>query len=157
MFFSPSYIDPQKQGGRRSGNLSDEEMLTVTIERQAGKHLGIRLSGNIEQKPGIFIADIQEGSVVSLDGRLQKYDRIIFIMSPMWTYMMAKEAKPQIKQITNKQQTLYMYQPNIDKDHGQIFCLLHHTRSRQQCGIWTQCLRTDLNKRFVPRPKTITV
>ena len=54
MFFSPSYIDPQKQGGRRSGNLSDEEMLTVTIERQAGKHLGIRLSGNIEQKPGIF-------------------------------------------------------------------------------------------------------
>ena len=79
MFFSPSYIDPQKQGGRRSGNLSDEEMLTVTIERQAGKHLGIRLSGNIEQKPGIFIADIQEGSVVSLDGRLQKYDRILFI------------------------------------------------------------------------------
>ena len=54
-------------------------MLTVTIERQAGKHLGIRLSGNIEQKPGIFIADIQEGSVVSLDGRLQKYDRILFI------------------------------------------------------------------------------
>ena len=37
------------------------------------------LSGNIEQKPGIFIADIQEGSVVSLDGRLQKYDRILFI------------------------------------------------------------------------------
>lgn len=74
--------DPQKQsrgGLSRSSNLSDEDMLTVTIERQAGKHLGIRLTGNIEQKPGIFIADIQEGSVVALDGRLQKYDRILFI------------------------------------------------------------------------------
>ena len=59
--------------------MSDEDMLTVTIERQAGKHLGIRLTGNIEQKPGIFIADIQEGSVVALDGRLQKYDRILLI------------------------------------------------------------------------------
>ena len=76
------FSDPHKQGRRTSSsgcNLSDEEMLTVTIERQAGKHLGIRLTGNIEQKPGIFIADIQEGSVVSLDGRLQKYDRILFI------------------------------------------------------------------------------
>ena len=71
-------LDPQKQSRGRS-NLSDEDMLTVTIERQAGKHLGIRLTGNIEQKPGIFIADIQEGSVVALDGRLQKYDRILFI------------------------------------------------------------------------------
>merc|ERR1719412_2808030 len=70
--------DVQKQSRGRS-NLSDEDMLTVTIERQAGKHLGIRLTGNIEQKPGIFIADIQEGSVVALDGRLQKYDRILLI------------------------------------------------------------------------------
>ena len=56
-----------------------EDMLTVTVERQAGKHLGIRLTGHLEQKPGIYIADIQEGSAISLDGRLQKYDRILFI------------------------------------------------------------------------------
>ena len=58
---------------------SDEDMLTVTVERQAGKHLGIRLTGNLEQRPGIYIADIQEGSAISQDGRLQKYDRLLFI------------------------------------------------------------------------------
>lgn len=56
-------------------------MLTVTIERQAGKHLGIRLTGQLEQSAsaGIFIADIQEGSAIAQDGRLQKHDRILFI------------------------------------------------------------------------------
>ncbi len=63
---------------RRSGD-SHEDVLTVTIERQAGKHLGIRLTSNLEPKPGIFIADIQEGSAIALDGRLQKHDRILFI------------------------------------------------------------------------------
>ena len=56
-----------------------EDMLTVTVERQAGKHLGIRLTGHLEQKPGVYIADIQEGSAIAQDGRLQKYDRILFI------------------------------------------------------------------------------
>ena len=68
----------KQEGKRRSGG-ENEELLTVTIERQAGKHLGIRLTGNLEQKPGIFIADIQEGSAIAQDGRLLKHDRILFI------------------------------------------------------------------------------
>lgn len=65
---------------RQSRRESNEEMLTVTIERQAGKHLGIRLTGQLEQSSsGIFIADIQEGSAIAQDGRLQKHDRILFI------------------------------------------------------------------------------
>ena len=63
----------------RSKSEEHEDMLTVTVERQAGKHLGIRLTGHLEQKPGIYIADIQEGSAIAQDGRLQKYDRILFI------------------------------------------------------------------------------
>ena len=63
----------------RSKSDEHEDMLTVTVERQAGKHLGIRLTGHLEQKPGIYIADIQEGSAIAQDGRLQKYDRILFI------------------------------------------------------------------------------
>ena len=66
---------PLHQKPRRS----DEDMLSVTVERQAGKHLGIRLTGNLEQRPGIYIADIQEGSAIAQDGRLQKFDRLLFI------------------------------------------------------------------------------
>ena len=55
-----------------------EELLTVTLERQAGRQLGIRLSGNCSE-PGIFIVEIQEGSTTAADGRLQRFDRLLFI------------------------------------------------------------------------------
>lgn len=50
----------------------------MTLERVPGRHLGIKLSGNCSE-PGIFIVDIQEGSTTDLDGRLQKFDRILFV------------------------------------------------------------------------------
>ena len=53
-------------------------MLTVTVERQAGRHLGIRLTGNLSE-PGIYIADIQEGSAMAMEGQLRKFDHILFI------------------------------------------------------------------------------
>ena len=53
-------------------------MLTVTVERQAGRQLGIRLTGNLSE-PGIYIADIQEGSAIALEGQLRKFDHILFI------------------------------------------------------------------------------
>ena len=59
-------------------NLSNEDMLTVTVERQAGRQLGIRLTGNLSE-PGIYIADIQEGSAIALEGQLRKFDHILFI------------------------------------------------------------------------------
>ena len=40
-----------------------EELLTVTLERQPGRQLGIRLSSGNQTEPGIFIADIQVCSV----------------------------------------------------------------------------------------------
>ena len=53
-------------------------MLTVTVERQAGRQLGIRLTGNLSE-PGIYIADIQEGSAMAQEGQLRKFDHILFI------------------------------------------------------------------------------
>ena len=80
-------------------------MLTVTIERHAGRQLGIRLTGNLSE-PGIYIAgnfpisgnekifreivnsniknntkfaDIQEGSAMAHEGQLRKFDHILFI------------------------------------------------------------------------------
>ena len=69
---------PRPRGHSISNGVDNEEMLTITVERQAGKHLGIRLTGNLSE-PGIYIADIQEGSAISQDGRLCKFDRILFI------------------------------------------------------------------------------
>ncbi len=61
-----------------NGNVKCEELLTVTVERQTGRQLGVRLSGNCTE-PGIFIVDIQESSTIALDGRLQKFDRLLFV------------------------------------------------------------------------------
>jgi hypothetical protein len=61
-----------------SSNVKCEELLTVTLERQTGKQLGIRLSGNCTE-PGIYIVDIQDNSTIAIDGRLQKFDRLLFI------------------------------------------------------------------------------
>jgi hypothetical protein len=55
-----------------------EELLTVTMEKVSGRHLGVRLSANCSE-PGIFIVDIAEGSTTALDGRLQRFDRLLFI------------------------------------------------------------------------------
>ena len=62
-------------------DIDGEFVATVSLERQTGKQLGIRLSGADTSEPtaGIFIADIQEGSTTQLDGRLKKFDRILFI------------------------------------------------------------------------------
>ena len=40
-------------------NKDTEELLTVTLERQPGRQLGIRLSAGNVADPGIFISDIQ--------------------------------------------------------------------------------------------------
>ena len=58
-----------------------ELVATISLERQTGRQLGIRLSGADTSEPtaGVFIADIQEGSTTQNDGRLKKFDRILFI------------------------------------------------------------------------------
>ena len=70
-------------GGHLNGtdDIDGEFVATVSLERQTGKQLGIRLSGADTSEPtaGIFIADIQEGSTTQIDGRLKKFDRILFI------------------------------------------------------------------------------
>ena len=50
--------------------LSYFEYLQVTLERQPGKHLGIRISGSCPE-PGIFIVEILEDSITALDGRIK--------------------------------------------------------------------------------------
>ena len=42
----------------------------MTLERQPGKHLGIRISGSCPE-PGIFIVEILEDSITALDGRIK--------------------------------------------------------------------------------------
>ena len=50
----------------------------LAFNRQASKQLGLRLSGNCSE-PGIYIVDIQESSAIAVDGRLQKFDRLLFV------------------------------------------------------------------------------
>ena len=68
--------------GTDSSKGSEGELVaTISLERQTGRQLGIRLSGADTSEPtaGVFIADIQEGSTTQNDGRLKKFDRILFI------------------------------------------------------------------------------
>jgi len=67
----------EKYGGRVNVN-NTEELLTVTLERLPGKHLGIRISGSCPE-PGIFIVEILEDSITANDGRIKPYDRLLFI------------------------------------------------------------------------------
>ena len=53
-------------------------MLSVTLERQTGKHLGIRISGSCPE-PGIFIVEILDDSITALDGEFNKKKYIIFL------------------------------------------------------------------------------
>ena len=68
-----------RSGGAGTSTLGDnEDMLTVSLERQTGKHLGIRISGSCPE-PGIFIVEILEDSITALDGRIKPYDRLLSI------------------------------------------------------------------------------
>ena len=69
----------EKYGRMANTNLGvNEELLTVTLERQTGKHLGIRISGSCPE-PGIFIVEILDDSITALDGRIKAYDRLLSI------------------------------------------------------------------------------
>ena len=67
-------------GPSGSTTLGDnEDMLTVSLERQTGKHLGIRISGSCPE-PGIFIVEILEDSITAMDGRIRAYDRYYYYL-----------------------------------------------------------------------------
>ena len=69
----------QKAEPQTGSNNSSEEIMTVTLERNSpSRSLGLRLSGNCSEA-GIYIVDIQEGGITHSDGRLQKFDRLLFI------------------------------------------------------------------------------
>ena len=69
----------EKYGRAGTSSLGDnEDMMTVSLERQTGKHLGIRISGSCPE-PGIFIVEILEDSITALDGRIKPYDRLLSI------------------------------------------------------------------------------
>ena len=89
------YGRPGSGGAALASISSNEEMLSVTLERQvrintsgqeriipfplqAGKHLGIRISGSCPE-PGIFIVEILEDSITAMDGRIRAYDRLLSI------------------------------------------------------------------------------
>ena len=83
LFQKPSHISeikrkPSKTEQQQTPPTKNEELLTVTLERQTGRQLGIRLSGNCSEA-GLFIVDIQEGSTTAADGRLQRFDRLLFV------------------------------------------------------------------------------
>ena len=63
----------------RGGEDDEEELLTVTLERQPpATQLGVRL-GDRCSEPGVFIVEVQPGGAVAADGRLALMDRILFI------------------------------------------------------------------------------
>ena len=67
----------EKYGGRVNV-INTEELLTVTIERQPGKHLGICIRRSCPE-PGMFIVEILEDSKTANDGRIKPNDRLLFI------------------------------------------------------------------------------
>ena len=72
-------IEKYGRAGSAVSTLADnEDLLTVSLERQTGKHLGIRISGSCPE-PGIFIVEILEDSITALDGRIKPYDRLLSI------------------------------------------------------------------------------
>jgi len=75
---------------------ADEEVITVTLERQPGRHLGIRISGSCPQ-PGIFIVDILEDSITALDGRIRSYDRLLYVNGADVSNFKIKQASDLIK------------------------------------------------------------
>ena len=77
----PNSVSPGLNASNGVDEGDGEFMATISLERQTGQQLGIRLSGADTSEPtaGIFIADIQDGSTTQIDGRLRKFDRILFI------------------------------------------------------------------------------
>uniref|UniRef100_A0A6A7FP33 Ligand of Numb protein X 2-like n=2 Tax=Hirondellea gigas TaxID=1518452 RepID=A0A6A7FP33_9CRUS len=59
-------------------NSTAEMCQVVTLWRESGRQLGIKLGGRHNQ-PGIFILEILNGSVAYNDGRLKPHDRILAI------------------------------------------------------------------------------
>ena len=63
-------------------------MLSVTLERQTGKHLGIRISGSCPE-PGIFIVEIIDDSITALDGEFNIDDlKILYLLFISRKYFM---------------------------------------------------------------------
>ena len=67
----------EQYGGKINVN-NTEELLTVSLERQPAKHFGFCISESCSE-PGIFIVEILEDSMTANDGRVQHYDRLLFI------------------------------------------------------------------------------
>ncbi|KAB7496441.1 E3 ubiquitin-protein ligase LNX [Armadillidium nasatum] len=63
---------------RTSPVLRLDELVQVTLNREAGRQLGIKLGGR-RSETGIFIMELMAGSVAEQDGRLQPNDRILSI------------------------------------------------------------------------------
>ena len=65
-----------------------QDMLSVTLERQTGKHLGIRISGSCPE-PGIFIVEILDDSITALDGEFNIDDlKILYLLFISRKYFM---------------------------------------------------------------------
>ena len=113
-----------------------EELLTVTLERITGRQLGIRLSGNCSEV-GIYIVDIQEGSTTSLDGRLQRFDRILFINGQDVRHCKLKQASALIQVRTQiiKLLDIYFFPQILAPSKFTIFIcfLLSEQRQSEHC------------------------
>ena len=95
----------EKYGRSGASTLGDnEDMLTVSLQRQAGKHLGIRISGSCPE-PGIFIVEILEDSITASDGRIKPYDRLLSINGTDVRHCKISQASDLIKVRMTPQQT----------------------------------------------------
>ncbi|XP_076055086.1 ligand of Numb protein X 2-like [Oratosquilla oratoria] len=65
-------------GGGFGGPFAAGETISVTLTKETGRQLGIKLGGR-RTEPGIFIMEVLDASVASLDGRLHAHDRILAI------------------------------------------------------------------------------
>jgi len=107
-------IEKYGRAGSAVSTLADnEDLLTVSLERQTGKHLGIRISGSCPE-PGIFIVEILEDSITALDGRIRAYDRLLSINGTDVRHCKISQASDLIK---NNEKVVYAA---VEKDPSSL-------------------------------------
>ncbi|XP_076055083.1 ligand of Numb protein X 2-like [Oratosquilla oratoria] len=73
-----AYRTMSPQNANSGQGLGIGETISVTLTKETGRQLGIKLGGR-RTEPGIFIMEVLDASVASLDGRLHAHDRILAI------------------------------------------------------------------------------
>jgi len=99
---------------------STESCHLVTLWRESGRQLGIKLGGTYN-RPGIFIIDILDGSVAAIDGRLKANDRILAINGHDVRHAPLDQASSLIRRSGTSSISLVISHPPPNENYEHLF------------------------------------